>query len=542
MNTLFCLRCYILPLLLVTSVLCFGQTSRPPSAKTLQLFNADLKSLKNILQLPGMCVGVVKDGELIYAHADGYANIEKNIPLTTGHMFQIASVTKTFTANLLMQYEQERVANVEDFALNYRFIDTRFGYPYNIDANTKIRHFLSHTSEDGPGRSFVYNGQRFNFPYGVFEKVGGYSQTEDAYSSEVEKRILKPLGMTHSITGFPDSRTDTLFRHIATPYIFDSLSRKFVEDTFNYKWTRAYPATGIISTIGDLAKYTASYDKTRLIADSNYQKITTPTQLTDGSISPYGIGWFTEEFAGKKIHWHYGHAVSYAALFVRLPETGYTFIFLSNSNAPSEGLRLGAGHIWQSPFVTTFLKHFIFPKDKSALSLLQTEDSIGRALVLGYAEQTYGTHIGESKKMIQQLAAAHPERFDVYEPALIHLLTSWRDPEIASLTDRLAHAYDRYRHIQPYSVMDLGQYYEAMGGDAQALGYFKQLADTKGFETWSESVEACRKTGSLLMKAGRIAEGRAYYWKAVNDMRMNSQSDEAIRRMIAEMNRLTQNK
>lgn len=530
--------CYCL-LLLMAHLHSFEQTVKQPSEKKLQFFTAESKVLKDILQLPGMCVGVVKDGDLVYSHAEGYANLEKKIPLTTEYLFQIASVTKTFTANLMMQYEQEGKANVDDYALSYRFIDIRFGWPYNVDANVKLSHFLSHTSEDGPGHSFVYNGQRFNFIYGIFEKAGGYPASADAYSAEVEKRILQPLGMTRSITGFPDSRQDSLFSHIATPYVFNRQKKMFLEDTLNYKWTRAYPATGILSTIGDMARYAAAYDRQRLILAASYNKITTPVCLDDGSLSPYGIGWFTEEFAGKKIHWHYGHADSYAALFVRVPETGYTFIFLSNSNAPSEALRLGAGHIWQSPFVTTFLKHFIFPKDPVALKQLQIEDSVGKALFFGYAEQTFNTQGGDSKRIIQQLAITHPQRFNVYEPALIHLLASWKDTAMKAVTDQLAHAYDHYEHVQPYSLMDLARYYETMGDTAKALRYYRRLADAKGFETWSESAEACHKTGYLLIKDGDVSEGRAYFWKAVNNMKMSYQNDEAINRLIDEMNNLT---
>ncbi|WP_426327988.1 hypothetical protein [Pedobacter sp. R-06] len=96
------------------------------------------------------------------------------------------------------------------------------------------------------------------------------------------------------------------------------------------------PATGILSTLGDLAKYTSRYEDHKLITAANYARVTTPQTLNVGSKSPYGIGWFTEEFEGKRIHWHYSHADAYASLLVWVQEIGYTFIFLSNSSALSE--------------------------------------------------------------------------------------------------------------------------------------------------------------------------------------------------------------
>jgi len=192
--------------------------------------------------------------------------------------------------------------------------------------------------------------------------------------------------MTHTIFGFPKNRKDTLFNHIATPYLYNSETRKFTADTAYYsRWTRAFPSGGLLSTIDDLVRYTNNYDQNTLISRMSYEKITTPMRLNDGSISPYGLGWFTEQFAGKKIHWHYGQAENYAALFIRVPETGYTFIFLSNANGPSEALRLGAGGIWESPFAVAFLRHYVFPADKKALLQLSTEEIIGKALFLRYA-------------------------------------------------------------------------------------------------------------------------------------------------------------
>ncbi len=524
----------------------------------LENFHKEVSTNKEILQIPGISIAVVKDGKIVYSQIEGYANLEKKIPLREDHMFQIASVTKTFTANLLMQYEQEHKASVNDYALNYRFINTYFGWPYNIDVNSKIWHFLSHTSEDGPGRSFVYNGQRFNYIYGVFEAAGGYAPFSDAYSLELEKRIFKPLDMERTIAGFPDSRKDPMFSKIATPYIYDQTRQAFKEDTVNYRWTKAFPSTGILSTIGDLVKYTNSYDDNKLITAANYTKITTPQVLSDGSVSPYGLGWFTEEFEGKKIHWHYGHADSYASLFIRVPESRYTFILLANSNAPSEALRLGSGRIWQSPFVISFLKHYIFSqKGRKSIDWgsnltdipkryrqsneterhLMMEEIAGQSLFRYYADKLYHTHRGEAFRLIDLMYQLDPKRFDQYDPALIYLLTDLNDIKLDKPLKRLISAYESYGHIQPYVLMDIARYYEKSGKNDEALRFYKILADSKGFESWQETTEACKKTGQLLLNTDRFEEGRKYYWKAINYMKMNGYDDNAIQEIINIVNK-----
>lgn len=502
-------------------------------------FEKQVHEIAGILQLPGFSLAIVKDGKLVYRQMEGYSDLEKKKPVRDDDLFMIASVTKTMTANLVMQYEQEHKASLDDYVLNYRYIDIGFGWPYNVDVNARIRHFLSQTSEDGPGNSFVYNGTRFNYMYGLFEAAGGHIPDVDAFQLELQKRVLTPLRMEHTIFGFPKNRTDTLFRHIAKPYIYDQTSKRLVENTANYtRWTRAFPSGGLLSTIADLIKYTNSYDKHTLITEASYQKVTTPTVLNDGSLSPYGLGWFSETFGGKHIHWHYGQADDYAALFIRVPETGYTFIFLTNSNAPSEALRLGSGQIWESPLAAAFFRHFIFNNDAMAQQQLEPEEIIGKALCMHYAENRTGIYNGEAANLITQLAKTHAERFKRYDPGLIYLLTDLRVPAFQPLIDQLADAYRANGHVQPYVMTDLGNYYLSAGMNTQAFEFYQKLADAKGFEFWQLSAEAAHKAGQLLIKQGKTAEGRAYYWKAINYMKLQYADDNSIREVIKEMNSL----
>jgi len=113
-------------------------------------FEKQVREPAGILQLPGYTLAVVKNGKIVERYMAGYSNLEKKTPVRSDDLFMIASVTKTMTANLVMQYEQEHKASLDDYVLNYRYVDIGFGWPYNIDPNAKIRHFLSQTSEDGP--------------------------------------------------------------------------------------------------------------------------------------------------------------------------------------------------------------------------------------------------------------------------------------------------------------------------------------------------------------------------------------------------------
>ncbi len=80
-----------------------------PVQKTLENLDEILIRLKNEHTLPSLAVGVVQDGELVFAKGYGLANIEKEIPATPDTIFRIGSISKTFTAIGIMQlWEQGR--------------------------------------------------------------------------------------------------------------------------------------------------------------------------------------------------------------------------------------------------------------------------------------------------------------------------------------------------------------------------------------------------------------------------------------------------
>ena len=95
--------------------------------------------------------------------------------MTIDHLFWIASVTKTFTATLIMQMVDEGFVRLDDPMIDYWFPSF---FPMRITPDYRLRHVLGHTAQGTPGRTFVYNGGRYGFTYGVFEKVGGLTLKE----------------------------------------------------------------------------------------------------------------------------------------------------------------------------------------------------------------------------------------------------------------------------------------------------------------------------------------------------------------------------
>src|SRR5690349_4246993 len=138
-----------------------------PEDKRFKQLREAISSYATLLKIPGLAAAVVEDGKITFAQTEGFADLENKIPLRRDHIFPVASLTKTFAAVTLMQYEQEGKISMEDYVLDYPFLSIGFTPERLPNPNLKIKHVLSHTSEGEPGANYIYNGNRYNFVYGV---------------------------------------------------------------------------------------------------------------------------------------------------------------------------------------------------------------------------------------------------------------------------------------------------------------------------------------------------------------------------------------
>jgi len=166
-----------------------------------------------------------------------------------------------------------------------------------------------------------------------------------------------PLGGA-VITEKHQQRFDTVQKILAQPYALDRES----------KITKiSYPqgfgvSAGLISTVLDMAKYDIAIDQNKFLTKETQQLAFTPTVSTKGEKLPYGLGWFTQNYKGMKLLWHYGYWTGNSSFILKVPERNITFIIMANSDNLSRPTDLGAGDALSSPVGMAFLKTFIFPE------------------------------------------------------------------------------------------------------------------------------------------------------------------------------------
>jgi CubicO group peptidase (beta-lactamase class C family) len=501
---------------------------------------SQLKAAADDLQFPGLVAGVVKEGRLVFVQTEGFADIEAKAPMQAASIFNVASLTKTFSAVMLMQYQKEKRINVEDYILDYPFLSVGFSSDRLLNANTKLKHVLSHTSEGMPGDNFVYSGSRYNFLYGVFEKISGNTQHYRAVAQEVSQRILTPLGMSSTLPGYPADKNDPNAGKLVTSYLVDKSHQGPVRDNaMPGNSGTLFPATNLFTSVEDLALYTTALDENVLLPLEYYNLMTTPFTLNNGSKSPYGFGWSVQKVGSLTAHWHYGWGDSYSALIVRIPEKKITFILLANSSGASAPFMLQYGNLLTSPFAVSFIATLLpgpgkatmpheLPPFLSADTTIPGElffDSIfANALVRQYMEANFGLFPGQTKALLKYMCLHDAQRFQKLDLPLIGAVAATGEAVFTDQMSSLARAYRASGLFHPDITLAIADYYEQIGNVGLSSAWLSDSVQRFGYGEEASTRQACVELGMDLLKQGKADEGRVYLWKAAQYGRVTETS------------------
>lgn len=199
------------------------------------------------------------------------------------------------------------------------------------------------------------------------------------------------------ITEKHQQRFDTIVKTLAQPYALD---REFKTTKISYPQGFSTSA-GLMSTVLDMAKYDIAIDQNKFLTKETQQLAFTPATSTKGESLPYGLGWFTQNYKGTKLLWHYGYWTGNSSFIMKVPERNITFIIMANSDNLSRPTDLGSGDALSSAVSMAFLKTFIFP------------EKFGGAI----PEINWGAPLPEIKNQIQ-LTAGKPYA-DLYSKELV---------------------------------------------------------------------------------------------------------------------------
>jgi CubicO group peptidase (beta-lactamase class C family) len=322
------------------------------------LFERYAESLRRSTRVPGVSGIILRDGRALWMKGLGYQDVESRVVATPDTLYDIASLTKTFTSTLLLQCVERRTLSLDDPMSRYTT-----AIP---EANATVRHVLTHTSQGTPGAVYRYDGNRFSaltavvtachakpFRLAIAEMLDRTAMIDSVPGHDLQQ----PSAALASL--FDDAalaRYASALRRLATPY--RTKGKSAVRAEFPPRDISA--SAGLLASVADLAKYDAAVDANLFISSESQERAWTNARSSSTSPDlPYGLGWFIQRINGTRVVWHYGQWSQYSALYIKVPERHLTLILLGNSGGLGEAFPLADGDVRVSSFARVFLGLFL---------------------------------------------------------------------------------------------------------------------------------------------------------------------------------------
>ena len=345
-------RRFAMPGALVAIVVAAGLGLAVPSALATpeERIDALAEAIVETANLPSLSVAIWRNGEIAYARAFGYADLDSRAPATTSTRYRCASVSKVITATAVARLVQDgRLdldAPVHDYVpswprepvitarqlsghlagvSHYRGED-RIDRSRHYDSVTEsLDVFMDSERAGAPGDSYVYSTHGFTLLSAVTEGASGID-----FLTLLEEEVYAPLGMTDSgpdMRASPGPHMSTLYGRAGR----DASEIGQPEDP-SYKWAGG----GLVSTPSDLVRLAGGY-LSGFLDDELVEEMWTSQRTNDGEETGVGVVWrIGEDEQGRRVIHHSGSMGGARTTIAIWPETGEAIALMTNVVWPSD--------------------------------------------------------------------------------------------------------------------------------------------------------------------------------------------------------------
>lgn len=323
---------------------CFGQN--------LAELEANIDSLLDHIEAPSIAIAVVKNGDIVYEKAFGYANLEKMTNSTIHTPYQLASLTKPITATAILKLHQQGLIDLDDPITQYialKKVDGSFKDP-------TIRQVLNHTSGLGTyfeiyyadesvnpltfGSAWEQYGTQFHEPGQVCEYSNlGYGlldslisqKTVQNYASYLQLEVFDPLGMKNAFVIERDNE-----KEVAQKYDQNGKPLPFI-------WNNTPGAGNVAASVHDIIRFADFHLQNLKGGDllnptllQEMQKNQDPNALYHYyQDTYYGLGWYVmPNDRGQQVIWHEGGMMGASTTLKLFPRENLAIAILINTYAP----------------------------------------------------------------------------------------------------------------------------------------------------------------------------------------------------------------
>lgn len=314
---------------------------------------------------------VAKDGKILLHKGYGWRDVEKQVPHDENSIFQIGSITKQFTATIVLYLQEKGKLTVKDKLSKYipdfpngdsitiaqllshtsgiynytnsmKFMESEAVNPIRLDS--LIRTFKNKPLDFKPGTRYSYSNSGYILLGYIIQKVSG-----KPYEQMVREVIFRPLQMRQSGFDFKalnDPRKSTGYLAMEG----DTVAATIVDSS------TSYAAGSIYSTAADLYKWHNALYTENIVKQSSLKQAWTPVK------NRYGYGWTVDSIKGKFVVMHNGGIFGFTSDMLRVAADSTCIILLSNK---PEML----GRITGSLFAILYNEPYDIPKVKTIINV-----------------------------------------------------------------------------------------------------------------------------------------------------------------------------
>lgn len=311
-----------------------------------QKIDAAVKSAMEASETPSAQVAVVEDGRIVFSRAYGDAQLDPAVPATTRTRYEIASVSKEFTAAAALLLVEDGKLSLDDHVAKW--------FPDLTGADRiTVRQLLSHTAgisdfwpqdyvmrpvtrpttpmavmddwakkplDFQPGDDWQYSNTGYIVAGEIIEKVSGRPLFDF-----VNDRLLKPVGIADAV----DISAETLKTPDAQGYERHALAPNRPAPRDGKGWFYGSAYLGL--TAEDVAKWDISFLKRSLLKPQSYATETTTIKLNNGRDTGYAMGLSVSKPNGHTEIEHDGEGAGYLSENRIYPDDGLAIVVLTNT-------------------------------------------------------------------------------------------------------------------------------------------------------------------------------------------------------------------
>ncbi len=310
-------------------------------------FESYLDSQMKALNIPGLSIAIINNGKVVFSKTKGYANLERQLPVTKKTIFEGASISKSVFAFFVMTYVEKGKLDLDkplfeylpypDIAHDERYkkitarmvLSHRSGFPNwreNEDDKTLKLKF-------DPGTDYGYSGEGYQYLAMVLKHIEGSDW--NALEAAFQNKVAKPLGLKHTV-------------FIQTPYTRENKAEPYGENGKWIDWKNDYwykkgkdqvvAAASIHSEPIDFSKWMIAVMNKKLLSEKSYQELFKHHSKLPGSEHSYTLGFINLGPPYQNIVVHSGNNEGFTCYYLMDIEKDWGYVLFTNSE---QGERLG---------------------------------------------------------------------------------------------------------------------------------------------------------------------------------------------------------